>query len=231
LKKTGIHLIAHNLECSRGNRLIFQNLKFDLSVGDALTLVGPNGSGKSSLLRILAGFLKPISGYVQYNRENIFDILDTYRSEIHYVGHLDAIKPTLTVSEHLSFWAASKGFKKPKQDILEILDLKTLSEIPGKFLSAGQKRRLSLTRLLTAPAQLWILDEPSVSLDSKSIKNLEKMLATHRADGGIVVVATHTQISLPNSQNISMSDFKPSKSRLKTSEVAPPDELDYGSWR
>ncbi len=221
---------AHHLECFRGGRLIFQNLTFELSKGGALTLVGPNGSGKSSLLRILAGFLKPKSGHVQYNKENIFDNVDTYRSKIHYVGHLDAIKPNLTVSEHLNFWAASKGYEKPNQDILELLDLKTLSEIPGKFLSAGQKRRLSLTRLLTAPAQLWILDEPSVSLDEKSINSLENMLATHRADGGIVVIATHTRISLPNSQNISMSNFKPLKSAFENPQGTPMVDLDYGSW-
>ena len=230
MKKTGIDLSAHDLKCIRGDRLIFQNLTFDLSKGGALTLIGPNGSGKSSLLRILAGFLKPKSGHVQYNKENIFDILDIYRSEIHYVGHLDAIKPTLTVSEHLNFWATLKGAKKPKRDILEILDLRTLSEIPGKFLSAGQKRRLSLTRLLTTPAQLWILDEPSVSLDAKSIKSLEKMLATHRADGGIVVIATHTEVSLPNSQNISMSNFNPAKPAFGNSEVTSMDDLDNGSW-
>ena len=224
-------LEVHDLHASVGEIEILRGINFTVKKGETHAIMGPNGSGKSSLLRILAGYLKPTSGYVQYNKENIFNILDSYRPDIHYVGHLDAIKPSLTVYEHLNFWAALKGSKKPKKDILEILDLKTLSEIPGKFLSAGQKRRLSLTRLLTAPAQVWILDEPSVSLDTKSINSLENMLATHRAGGGIVVIATHTQISLPNSQNISMSDFQPSKSTFDKSETSYWEELEYDSWQ
>lgn len=218
------------LACIRGERPVFRDLSFALEAGGGLLLRGPNGSGKSSLLRILAGFLKPASGRVAWRGENMSAAPEAHRARCHYAGHLEAVKPALTVSEHLAFWAAAKGFAKPAQNILAALDMADLADVPGRFLSAGQKRRLSLSRLLATPAELWLLDEPSITLDSASAARLEAMLAQHRAGGGIAVVATHADIALPNAKTIDMAGHRVSMDVLLGAASETPGEPDYGQW-
>lgn len=221
---------ARELACIRGERPVFRNLSFALEPGGGLILRGPNGSGKSSLLRILAGFLRPASGMVAWNGENMGHEPEMHRARGHYVGHLEAVKPALTVSEHLAFWATAKGVRNPAGNILAALDMKDLADVPGRFLSAGQKRRLSLTRLLATPAELWLLDEPSITLDSDSATRLETMLAQHRAGGGIAVVATHADIALPNAETIDMADHRVSMDVLLGAPQEALGEPDYGQW-
>ncbi len=221
---------AREVACIRGERPVFRGVSFALVPGGALILRGPNGSGKSSLLRILAGFLRPAGGMVAWNGENMTDTPEAHRARCHYVGHLEAVKPSLTVAEHLAFWAAVKGFGGAAENILAALDLEDLADVPGRFLSAGQKRRLSLTRLLATPAELWLLDEPSVSLDDKSAARLEKVLADHRAGGGMAIIATHAEIALANAETIDMARHGVSMDVLLGDSRHAPGEPDYGQW-
>ncbi len=221
---------ARELACIRGERPVFRAVSFALTPGGALTLRGPNGSGKSSLLRILAGFLKPAGGMVAWNGEDMREAPEAHRARCHYVGHLEAVKPTLTVAEHLAFWAAAKGFAKPADNILSPLDLEDLADVPGRFLSAGQKRRLTLTRLLATPAELWLLDEPSITLDDRSAARLEKVLADHRTGGGMAIIATHAEIALPNAQTIDMAGHGIAADALAGAAAQATGEPDYGEW-
>ena len=226
----GTSFEAREVACIRGERPVFRDISFVLRPGAGLILRGPNGSGKSSLLRILAGFLRPAGGMVAWNGENMRDAPEAHRARCHYVGHLDAVKPALTVSEHLAFWAAAKGFAKAGENFLAALGMEDLAEVPGRFLSAGQKRRLSLTRLLATPAELWLLDEPSITLDSDSAARLETMLAQHRAGGGMAVVATHADIALSDAETIDMTDHRVSMDVLLGAEPDALGEPDYGQW-
>ena len=226
----GTRFEARELACIRGERSVFREVSFALEPGGALILRGPNGSGKSSLLRILAGFLRPAGGMVAWNGEDMRHAPEAHRARCHYVGHLEAVKPALTVAEHLAFWAAAKGFKNPAENILSTLDMEDLADVPGRFLSAGQKRRLTLTRLLATAAELWLLDEPSITLDSASATRLETMLAQHRAGGGIAVVATHADIALPDAETIDMADHRVSMDVLLGAGPEATGELDYGQW-
>ncbi len=225
-----IRFEADNLACIRGERPVFSGLSFRLASGGGLLLRGPNGSGKSSLLRILAGFLKPVGGSLGWSDFDRLETPENHRARSHYVGHMEAIKPALTVEEHLEFWARAKGYKRPAGNILEALDLESLADVPGRFLSAGQKRRLSLTRLLATPATLWLLDEPSVTLDVQSAARLEDMLAAHRATGGMAIVATHTEIALPNAESIDMAEYGIAIETLVRAPEDAPGETDYGEW-
>ena len=221
---------ARELACIRGERPVFRALSFALLPGSTLVLRGPNGSGKSSLLRILAGFLRPAGGMVTWNGEDMQEAPEAHRARTHYVGHLEAVKPTLTVAEHLAFWAAAKGFAKPAGNILAALDLEDLADVPGRFLSAGQKRRLTLTRLLATPAELWLLDEPSITLDDRSSARLEKMLADHRAGGGMAIIATHAEIALPDAETIDMARHGIAANALVSDAEQAKGEPDYGQW-
>ncbi|MBY0430156.1 MAG: heme ABC exporter ATP-binding protein CcmA, partial [Rhodospirillales bacterium] len=126
------------------------------------------------------------------------------------VGHHDAIKPVLTVAENLAFWARLHGVGSGSvATALDRLGLTRLAGLPGKLLSAGQKRRLNLARLLAAPAPLWLLDEPTTALDRASVKSIEQVLAEHRAQGGMVVVSTHTDIDLPGATELHLDHFTP----------------------
>ncbi|UEM06726.1 heme ABC exporter ATP-binding protein CcmA [Skermanella rosea] len=199
-----------DLTCLRGERLVFQDLSFAVPAGGALVLLGPNGSGKSSLLRLMAGLLRPFSGSMSWDGVPVSDDPDVHRARIHYVGHLDAVKPVLSARENLAFWAAMGGAADPggaALAALERLGVPHIADIPGRYLSAGQKRRLNLARILAAPAPLWLLDEPSVALDRAGIGQLEAAIADHRAGGGIVVVSTHAEIALPGASTLHLDDF------------------------
>ncbi len=225
-----IRFEADDLACIRGERPVFSGLSFSLAPGGGLILRGPNGSGKSSLLRILAGFLKPVGGSLAWGDFPMAEAPEMHRARTHYVGHMEAIKPALTVEEHLEFWARAKGYKQPAANILTALDLESLADVPGRFLSAGQKRRLSLTRLLATPATLWLLDEPSVTLDAQSAARLEDMLAAHRATGGMAIVATHAEIALSGAASIDMAEYGIAIETLVKAPEDAPGETDYGEW-
>lgn len=190
---------AEDLACRRGGRLLFEALSFALQPGDALLLRGPNGSGKSSLLRLLAGFLRPLAGRVAWGGADVADDLPAYRARVHLVAHADAVKGLLTVRENLAAVAGLLGDRVVDLTrALDVFDLAALADTPGRFLSSGQKRRAALARLLATPRPLWLLDEPGVGLDRASRGRLEAAIAGHRAGGGICVVATHGDVAVPD---------------------------------
>jgi len=187
-------LQAEGLAAFRGERLVFRDLGFAVAAGGALVLVGANGSGKSTLLRLLAGLVRPIAGRLLWNGEDALADLPTHAARVTYVGHLDAVKPGLTAAENLAF-AARMG-RGSVAAALEALGLGDLADVPARYLSAGQKRRLALARLALSAAPLWLLDEPTVGLDTASQALVGAVLTAHRARGGIIVAATHVPLPI-----------------------------------
>jgi heme exporter protein A len=207
--------IGHALACRRGERLIFRRLGFALEAGAALVLSGPNGSGKSSLLRLMAGLLPPFAGTLSWAGEAIAQDPAAHRARLHLIGHQDAVKPVLTVLEMVNFWAGLRGIDDgAAAAAVERLGLAPLADAPCRLLSAGQKKRLSLARLLASKAPLWLLDEPTTGLDAAATRNFEAILAEHREAGGIVVATTHIPLALADAQSLSLADFTPSRSEL-----------------
>src|SRR5262245_23044999 len=159
-----LRLSGSGLGCTRGFRNIFENLDFQVQSGEALALTGPNGAGKSSLLRLLAGLLRPSAGQITLDGGTAEQ---TLAEQAHYLGHLDAFKPALTVEENLDFWTRYlAGATTPAGPGLGAVGLQALARLPAAYLSAGQRRRLSLARLVAAPRPVWLLDEPTSALDS-----------------------------------------------------------------
>lgn len=179
------------LACRRGGRLVFAGLNFSVASGEAIVLRGPNGSGKTTLLRLMAGLTRMSGGQLAWNGTEIDDF-EAHSARLRFVGHLDAVKPALTVAENLEFWRNLWG--DPLQDVhraAQKLGLGPLSDFPARLLSAGQRHRLSLARLLVAPAPLWLLDEPGNALDESSLQALAAIIADHRTRGGMVMIASH----------------------------------------
>jgi len=199
------------LTCIRGERAVFSGLSFEMDAGDMLILVGPNGSGKSSLLRLMAGLLDPAQGTIAWQGENTREDPEAHSGRLHYVGHHDAIKPVLTVTENLHFWAEMHGGNEDTDNrvtaALVGFGISHLSDVPARFLSAGQTRRTSLARILSAPAPLWLLDEPTTALDKEAISALESVIADHRAAGGMAVISTHAAIKGDGAQTMDLAPY------------------------
>lgn len=197
-------LQCENLACRRGERMLFSGLDFALSAGEVLLLTGPNGSGKSSLMRMLAGLLGRASGRIVWNGHDIDDDIDLYRLDLIYAGHADAVKPGLTAREQLAFHAELMGAGRtdhPQIDqTLERIGLGAKGTMPGRHFSAGQKRRLNLARLLVAPRKLWLLDEPTTSLDAAGVAMLATLVDEHRKAGGMVIAATHADLPVTSAR-------------------------------
>ncbi len=199
---------GRELDCLRGERRVFAGLDFSIPPGGLLVLTGANGSGKSSLLRIMAGLLRPAGGTLTWDGAPVTDDPEAQAARLHYLGHLDAVKPVLTVAENLAFWAVLHGGAAAEVARgLEAFDLTVLAGVPGGMLSAGQKRRVALARLLAAPAETWLLDEPTVGLDTPSLARLDVAIAEQRATGGRVVVATHAALDAPDAETLDLGDF------------------------
>lgn len=195
--KQPIKLEALDLNCSRDERLLFSNLSFSVSAGQVMLLEGSNGSGKTTLLRILCGFRQADSGEIRWNGQAVED--SAYFAEMAYVGHADGTKKELTVLENLRFALALRRAGAYSIDqALEKVKLAGFDDNPVQTLSAGQKRRLSLARLLITDANLWILDEPFTSLDKKGIDLIESLIDSHVAQGGLVILTSHHDLSLPH---------------------------------
>ncbi len=183
---------AENVTCVRGGRTVFADISFTLSSGEALLLSGPNGAGKTSLLRILAGFIQPESGSVELHGGHD-DLALSQHS--HYVGHANAVKPALTVEENLAFWVRYNGGIFDENDLLPF-DLMHHAAIPAALLSAGQRRRLTLSRLTAIARPIWFLDEPTVGLDKASTKALCDVMRPHLAEGGMIIASSHVEIGI-----------------------------------
>lgn len=184
------------LTCFRGERFVFESLDFAVESGEALVLTGPNGSGKSSLIRIMAGLLAAVEGRIDWNGHAVAEAPEDHHARLHYVGYQDAIKPVMSVRENLAFWAGLRGPLDRVQQALETVGLGGIADMPAQFLSSGQRRRLSLARIVASEAELWLLDEPTVGLDRDAVGILEALIAEHRAAGGMAVLATHQPIAL-----------------------------------
>ena len=199
---------GRDLLCVRGERRVFADLKFAISPGGLLVLTGANGSGKSSLLRIMAGLLRPASGALYWDGAPVAGDPEAQAARLHYLGHLNAVKPVLTAAENLAFWAALHGGSAAEVERgLEAFDLTALAGVPAGMLSAGQKRRVALARLLAAPAEIWLLDEPTVGLDTPSLARLGAAIAEHRATGGRVVAATHAALDAEGAETLDLGAF------------------------
>ncbi len=193
-------LTAENLHIVRGGQPIVEQVSFTVHGCEALLLTGPNGAGKTTLLRAIAGFLTPSGRSFQLSGG---DSELTIGQQCHYAGHLDAVKARLTVAENVTFWADFLG--GPTHDVtqaLSALDLEDLASVPAAYLSAGQRRRLGLARLLTAHRPIWLLDEPTVSLDAASRQRFAVVVAAHLKRGGIVIAATHVDLGLGSPQEL-----------------------------
>ena len=195
------HLIAADLACLRGGRLVFDQMAFDLSDGDALVLTGANGSGKSSLIRILAGLSRPFAGSLTWNGTCVLVDPDPYRRQVAVLGHLDGVKAALTLQENILFWARMAGISAPLPLVtraLTALNLEALADRPGRFLSAGQRRRAGMARVIAMARPIWLLDEPTIGLDRSSVDIVCQLIADHRRQGGLVVVSTHLPLDVPH---------------------------------
>jgi heme exporter protein A len=192
-------LEALNLSCVRGTRLLFKGLNFSATAGELIELRGENGSGKTSLLRILSGLATPAAGEVRWQGKNIRSLGEDYSGAVAYLAHQNAVKDELTAIENLRIanGVAGNALSKPQAEAaLERVGLRRQQNLPVRVLSAGQRRRLALARLLTSNAALWILDEVLTSLDDSAIKLSRQFIGEHLTKGGIAIVATHQELNL-----------------------------------
>lgn len=183
-------LVATDLACRRGDRLLFEGLAFRVAPGGALHLEGPNGSGKSSLLRLLAGLLTPAAGTIAGN------------GACAYLGHDVALKPRLRLGDEMRHWAVLDGGEARLPMAMTAMNVAALAAVPCRHLSSGQRRRAGLARVIARGAPLWLLDEPTAGLDRASADLLAAAMAAHRAGGGIVVAAVHGDIGLADPQRL-----------------------------
>lgn len=197
-----MRLEAADLACRRGDRDVFHGLAFAVEAGEALIVTGPNGAGKSSLLRMIAGLIRVAAGRLE--------LIDggpelTLPEQVHYLGHHDALKPALTVAENLDFWTRYlAGKAETMADALEMVGLARLRDLPAGYLSAGQRRRLSVARLLTVPRPIWLLDEPTAALDLAAQARLAELMQAHLASGGMILAATHGPLGLPSVRELKL---------------------------
>jgi heme exporter protein A len=189
-----MQLSGHGVVCVRGGREVFAGLDFAARSGEAVAVMGRNGSGKTSLLRLIAGLLVPAGGTIALEGG---DAELTLPEQCHYLGHRDALKPALSVAENLSFWADFLGGERcDAVESLATVGLYHATHLPAGFLSAGQRRRLSLARLLTVRRPVWLLDEPTTALDVAGQDMFCGLMRDHLARGGMIIAATHAALGI-----------------------------------
>lgn len=197
-----MRLVANALACMRGGRTIFDNVGFELAAGESLFLTGPNGAGKTSLLRIIAGLLDAAGGTLDLERDDA--ALDlTIGQQGHFIGHLDAVKPALSVRENLEFWKQMLG-EGDVEAGLHAFGLEAYAAFPAGLLSAGQRRRLALSRLKLVRRPLWLLDEPDVSIDRDAKADLASTITTHLEAGGLAIISSHGDLGFTPSHRLQL---------------------------
>lgn len=203
LTHSALHIVATGLLCRRGGRQVFADVSFDLAPGGALVLTGRNGAGKSSLLGVLAGRIALDGGRLAISLGPNGETGAEPAEISHHVGHRDALKPTLTAQENLDFARAVLGDPDlTPAEALEVVGLAHARGLPVGYLSAGQKRRVALARLLVARRPLWLLDEPTAALDATAQEMLARLMARHLAGGGLIVAATHAPLGLAGAREL-----------------------------
>jgi heme exporter protein A len=203
-----MQLAATGLACQRGGREVFAGVSFAVSSGEALTVTGRNGAGKSSLLRTVIGLLRLAAGRLTLEGG---DPELSVAEQAHYLGHQDAVKGSLSVAENLQFWAGYLGAGQKSElgaipEPLEAVGLSGLASLPAAYLSAGQRRRLSIARLIAVPRPIWLLDEPTSTLDATAVERLTDLMRAHLAAGGLIVAASHGPIGLDGSRELRLGD-------------------------
>jgi heme exporter protein A len=197
-----MRLEASDLTCVRGGREVFAGLRFSVTAGEALLVTGRNGSGKSSLLRVIAGLVRAAAGRLTLTGG---DAERTISEQAHYLGHQDALKPSLSVSENLGFWTRYLG-GRTGDAALAAVGLEMLADLPAAYLSAGQRRRLSIARLLAVQRPIWLLDEPASTLDREAQETLAGLMQRHLSGGGLIVAATHGEIGLDRAPELRLGE-------------------------
>jgi heme exporter protein A len=193
-----MRLIADRLACIRGDREVFADVSFSVNAGEALVITGRNGAGKSSLLRMVAGLVRIAAGNIGLvAASNDLSIAD----QSHYLGHQDACKVALTVTENLKFWTDYLN-GGGKTNALNAVGLGALAGLPAGYLSAGQRRRLSIARLIAVERPIWLLDEPASTLDGPALKQLTAIMSRHLKGGGIIIAAAHGSIGLKRARGL-----------------------------
>jgi heme exporter protein A len=192
-------LSVENLSLSRGERRLFSALNLALDAGEAVALTGANGSGKTSLLRAIAGLLRPEIGAIRFEGEaGVLDADEARSGGLHLLGHHDGLKTNRTAREELGFWARWSGGAQDGVDrAIDALDLKPLLDLDVRKLSAGQRRRVALARLIAAPRKLWLLDEPMAPLDAAHRERFGSLMAGHLKAGGLILAAVHDPLPVP----------------------------------
>lgn len=200
-----MRLIAENLAAERGGEPVFSGISFNLGEGNGLVITGANGSGKSTLLRVVAGLLAPSEGVIRLEgggHENI-PVADA----CHYLGHTNAMKTALSVEENLRFWQEFCGDPHlPVDEALDMVGLPQVASLPFGYLSTGQKRRISIAKLLVSYRPLWLLDEPTAGLDAASERQFSALMRVHLEDGGLIIAATHIPLGLDDVKRLHLGD-------------------------
>src|SRR5262245_13573411 len=200
-----MRLEATDLACVRGGREVFSSVQFTVGGGEALLVTGRNGAGKSSLLRMIAGLVRVAAGHLALSGGEPDRPL---AEQVHYLGHQDALKPALTVMENLRFWSDYLGGSN-LAGALATVGLDELAHLPAGYLSAGQRRRLSLARFMTVSRPIWLLDEPTTALDRAAQRRLTELMHDHLAGGGLIVAAAHGPIGLERARELRLGETIP----------------------